>query len=409
MGYSAPNSAAKRPMSEHDTDLDFDFFDDDQPSPTRPAEEETQIGREPPPAERRGGGGGRRPSGGRPPVGMTPLLRLAGLIAFGILIVVLLVFWVSSCQDAGKKSSYKNYYEKVGVVANDSAQVGRELNDALTTQGIKFGELESKVNGLAQREQQNVAQLRSIHPPGPLRVQHQAALESLGFRVSGLRGLADGFTQASRSPKNVTSNALKLLQPPASRLVTSDVVWSDLFQAPAQGNGGVLEREGITGVAVPGSKFLPSPDYGSSSYWEAILQRLQGAATSGGTTGGGLHGTGIVKTVALPANQELSESTENTVTATTDLGFAVTVEDTGDSQEVQIKVTLTIQQSPTPIVQTKTIDLINPGEQKQVVFRNLGQVQFATKTTVKVDVAPVPQEKNTDNNSKAYPVIFSLG
>jgi hypothetical protein len=394
-------------MTEHDADLDFDFFDDDQPSADRPADDDTQVGREPAPAERRGGGG-RRPSGGRPPVGMTPLLRLAGLIAFAILIVVLLVFWVSSCQDAGKKSSYKRYYDKVGVVANDSAQVGRELNDALTTQGIKFGELEQKVDGLAQREQQNVAALRSIHPPGPLRVQHQAAIESLQFRVSGLRGLADGFTQASRSPKNVTSNALKLLQPPATRLVTSDVVWSDLFQAPAQGNGGVLEREGITGVAVPGSKFVPSPDYASSSYWQAILQRLQGAATTGGTTGG-LHGTGIVKTVALPANQELSESTENTVTATTDLGFAVTVEDTGDSQEVQIKVTLTIQQSPTPIVQTKTIDLINPGEQKQVVFRNLGQVQFATKTQVKVDVAPVPEEKNTDNNSKVYQVIFSLG
>jgi hypothetical protein len=72
-------------------------------------------------------------------------------------------------------------------------------------------------------------------------------------------------------------------------------------------------------------------------------------------------------------------------------------------------VTLTIQQSPSPIVQTKTIDLINPGEQKQVVFRNLGQVQFATKTQVKVDVAPVPEEKNTDNNSKVYQVIFSLG
>jgi hypothetical protein len=391
-------------MSEHDTDLDFDFFDDDPP-PSRAVEEETQVGREPPPAERRGS---RRPPPGRPPVGMTPLLRLAGLIAFAILIVVLLVFWISSCQGAGKKSSYKRYYEKVGVVANDSEQVGRELNDALTTQGIKFGELESKLNGLAQREQQNVAALRSIHPPGPLRIQHQAALESLQFRVSGLRGLADGFTQASRAPKNVTANALKLLQPPATRLVASDVVWDDLFQAPAQGNGGVLEREGTTGVAVPGSSFVSSPDYASSRYWEAILQRLQGAATSGGTTGG-LHGTGIVKTVALPGSQELSETTENTVTATTDLGFAVTVEDTGDSQEVQIKVTLTIQQSPTPIVQTKTIDLINPGEQQTVVFRNLGQVQFATKTTVKVDVAPVPQEKNTDNNSKAYPVIFSLG
>lgn len=392
-------------MSEHDTDLDFDFFDDDEPPSTRAVDEETQVGREAPPPERRGS---RRPPSGRPPVGMTPLLRLAGLIAFAILIVVLLVFWISSCQGASKKSSYRNYYEKVGVVANDSAQVGRELNAALTTQGIKFGELETKINGLAQRGQQNVAALRSIHPPGPLRIQHQAALEALEFRVSGLRGLSDGFTQAARAPKNVTTNALKLLQPPATRLVASDVVWDDLFQAPAQGNGGVLEREGITGVAVPGSSFVSSPDYASSRYWEAILQRLQGAATSGGTSGG-LHGTGIVQTVALPGNQELSESTENTVTATTDLGFAVTVEDTGDSQEVQIKVTLTIQQSPTPIVQTKTIDLINPGEQKQVVFRNLGQVQFATKTQVKVDVAPVPEEKNTDNNSKVYQVIFSLG
>jgi hypothetical protein len=159
---------------------------------------------------------------------------------------------------------------------------------------------------------------------------------------------------------------------------------------------------------VPSSIFVTNPDFASSNYWEAILQRLQGASTSGGTTGG-LHGTGIDKTVALPGNQELSQTTENTVTATTDLGFAVTVEDTGDSQEVQIKVTLTIQQSPSPIVQTKTIDLINPGEQKQVVFRNLGQVQFATRTTVKVDVAPVPDEAKTDNNSASYPVIFSLG
>jgi hypothetical protein len=282
------------------------------------------------------------------------------------------------------------------------------MNDALTTQGIKYSELESKLNGLADREQQNVAALRDIGPPGPLRLEHQQALESLEFRVSGLRGLADGFAQASRTPKNVTTNALKLMLPPAQRLVTSDVVWADLFQAPAQGNGGVLEREGITGVAVPSSIFVTSPDFASSRYWEAILQRLQGASASGGTSGG-LHGTGIVKTVALPGNQELSQTTENTVTATTDLGFAVTVEDTGDSQEVQIKVTLTIQQSPSPIVQTKTIDLINPGEQKQVVFRNLGQVQFATRTTVKVDVAPVPQEKNTSNNSASYSVIFSLG
>ena len=207
----------------------------------------------------------------------------------------------------------------------------------------------------------------------------------------------------------MTGNALRLLQPPAARLVASDVIWADLFQAPAQGNGGVLQREGISGVAVPGSRFVTSPDYASTRYWEAILQRLQGAATSGGGSGG-LHGTGLVPdgVKAQPGNQVLSTDTENTVTASTDLGFSVAVEDTGDSQEVQVKVTLTILQTPS-ITQTKTIDLINPGEQKTVTFNNLGQVQFATRTTVKVDVAPVPEEKNTSNNSAEYPVIFSLG
>jgi hypothetical protein len=294
--------------------------------------------------------------------------------------------------------------EKVAVVAKDSEQIGRELNDALTTPGIKFADLNTKLSGLAQQEQQDVAAVRAMSPPGALRLQHQHAIEALEFRVSGLRGLADAFTQSSRSPKATTGNAL-LLAGQAERLVSGDVVWDDLFKDPAIEE---LRRQGITGVAVPDSTFVPNPDYASTRFWEAILQRLQGSATSAGTSGG-LHGTALISTKALPGNQELSADTENTVTATTDLGFAVTVEDSGDSQEVQVKVTLTIQQTPSPIVQTKTIDLINPGEQKTVIFRNLGQVQFATRTVVKVDVQPVPQEKNTANNSKQYPVIFSLG
>jgi hypothetical protein len=383
-------------MTEPPDDLDFDFFDED-PEPGEPFEEERPP-REPP---RRPP---RRSPGGRPPLAVTPLLRLAGLIAFAILIVVLFVFWISSCQGASKKSSYKHYMEKIAVIAKNSEQHGRELNDALTTPGSKFAVLTTRISSIAQGEQQDVAAARAMSPPGPLRLQHQEAIESLEFRVSGLRGIAQAFTSAARAPKNVTGNAL-LLAGQAERLVSGDVVWDDLFKDPAIEE---LRRQGVTGVAVPDSSFIPNPDYASTRFWEAILQRLQGAATTGGTSGG-LHGTGLVSVKAQPGNQELSSSTENTVTATTDLGFAVTIEDTGDSQEVQVKVTLTIQQSPTPIVQTKTIDLINPGAQKTVLFHNLGQVQFATRTTVKVDIQPVPQEAKTANNSASYPVIFSLG
>ena len=44
-----------------------------------------------------------------------------------------------------------------------------------------------------------------------------------------------------------------------------------------------------------------------------------------------------------------------------------------------------------------------------MTFTDLGQVPFAQKTTLSVDVAPVLGEHNTDNNKGTYPIIFSLG
>ena len=44
-----------------------------------------------------------------------------------------------------------------------------------------------------------------------------------------------------------------------------------------------------------------------------------------------------------------------------------------------------------------------------MTFTDLGQVPFAQKTTVSVDVQAVPGEHNTSNNKATYPVIFSLG
>jgi hypothetical protein len=379
-------------MSERDTDFEFDFFEDLEPA--EQTEERTRIVRRP------GGGPPRRPG---PPLATGPLFRLAGLIAFAILIIVLLVFWVKSCQSSGKKATYRHYFEKIAVIAKDSEQIGRQMNEALTTPGKKASDLDPTLTGLAQQEQQDVVNAQKISPPGALRAEHAAAIEALQFRVSGLKGLADTFRSTAGSKK--TSDTGLLLAQQAQRLLASDVTWQDLVKAPSVAE---LNRQGVGGVAVPDSTFVASPDFSSPRYWIPIVQRLGGAST-GGSASGVLHGTGLVAAKALPSGKALDPNAENTVTATTDLGFAVTVEDTGDAQEVGVVVTLTIQQQPTPIVKTGKIDLINPGEQKTVVFHNLGQVQFATKTTVKVDVKPVQFEKNVTNNSASYPVIFSLG
>ena len=100
---------------------------------------------------------------------------------------------------------------------------------------------------------------------------------------------------------------------------------------------------------------------------QALWRRLQGASEGGTPTG--LHGTGIVSVTVLPANEQLSVNNETVVEATSDLAFRVAILNSGDSQEVGIKVTLTIQKSPEPITQTKTIQLINAGETKTVDVR----------------------------------------
>jgi hypothetical protein len=107
-------------MSERDSDIEFDFFDEDETREATAAERPRRRGPRPPV---------------RPPAGLTPLLRLIGLISFAILIVVLLVFWVNSCREDHRKDSYRNYMDDVGTVARRSERLGRDLNTALTARG----------------------------------------------------------------------------------------------------------------------------------------------------------------------------------------------------------------------------------------------------------------------------------
>jgi hypothetical protein len=376
-------------MSDRDDDFEFDFFEE-------PSTQETAVGgrviRRGPP---------RPPV--RPPAGVTPVLRLVGLIAFTIVAVVVLVFVIQGCRDKGKDDKYRTYMGNVSQVAGESQAIGRELNKTLTTPGIKEDELEQDLNGLAQREQQLVASAQGFDAPGRLVNQQQALVEALQLRVSGLSGMENVFRKTANSDD--ADEASRLLASQAQRFVASDVIWDDLFRAPAREE---LRRAGITGVQVPASSFLVSPELAGAATLKPIWERIHGAATGG--TPSGRHGNGIVSTKVLPSGDQLSEDTETTIKASTDLAFEVTVENSGEFPEVEVEVTLTIPRSGSrpPISRKETITVINPGEQKTVTFSDLGQPPFTTPTSVKVDVKPVAGETNTTNNTAEYPVFFSL-
>jgi hypothetical protein len=383
-------------MDPRDDDIQFDFFDEE------PATTEAQSSQSRVRLPRRGGRGtgARGPAG--PPRGLTPLLRLLGLISIIIAALVFFGLLVQSCASTSKHDAYKSYMAKVGSIAQSSASDGAQVATDLTTPGVKVVDLASKLDGVAEQERQNVAAAQRLNPPGQLRSEHEDLIEALQLRVSGVQGLADTFRKTASSK---ASTDAALLAAPAERLLASDVTWDDLFRGPATTQ---MKNDNINGVVAPESHFVTNQDLISERSMTLVLQRLRGASTSGGTPTG-IHGTNITEVKVEPGGQALSQANENTVTATTDLAFVVTIADSGDSQEVGIKVTLTIQKPQGAIVRTQTVDLINPGQTKSVTFKDLGQVPFAQRTTVNVDVAPVPGEHNTANNKASYPVIFSLG
>jgi hypothetical protein len=383
-------------MSSRDDDiLDFDFFDEEDASswedPADPAI--------PTPSPERSGRG--RGSGLRPPRNLTPLLRLIGLIALAILVIVLLLVWVEGCTTEAKRERNSTYLADIGSIGNASAKLGQQVATLLTTPGLNEEDLDAKLGGYVQTAENQTQQAADLNAPGPMVVPNAGAVEALRYRANGLRGLQSAFKEAADETDAGVAGDLLLAQ--TRRFLASDVIWTDSFQEPATA---VLENEGIEGLDVPSSQFVTADDLVSRSSLAAIWQRIQGASTGGTPTG--LHGSGIAYVKALPSGQLLSTTTETTILVTQALKFEVGVEDTGESQEVRIKVTLTIPKQPDPIVKTTTIPIIDPGETKAVVFTIGALVPFGEQTSVKVDVDPVPGETNTANNTAEYPVVFSL-
>jgi CARDB len=385
-------------VTVHDDDiLDFDFVDDETrelPPPSRPSGER-------PPGGPTGGGGKppRSPLGG--PNSLTPLLRLAGLVALAILVVVLLAVWVQGCAADEDSVTYGDYMSEIDAVGDDSAKIGSDLATLLTTPGLAQAELETQLGGLRQQQELDVQRARDIDAPGPLTPAHENAIRALDLRVAGIQGMLDTFRDTKDTQDATAAGRRLALQ--GQRLEASDVVWRDLFQGVANAT---MTAEGVEGVTAPASVFVENSDLYTARSMSSIWQRVHGASTGG--TPSGSHGSSLEYTKVLPAGIQLSTSVETKITISTDLSFEVGVTNSGENQEVGVKVRMTIPAQPSPIVKNATLDVIDPGESKAVTFSDFPDFPFGEGTTVQVQVLPVPGETNTGNNSAEYPVVFSL-
>jgi hypothetical protein len=395
--------------SYDDDDTPFDFFDEPETVEATPRRRLPRLdrgdrgGEDRPPRVPRGSGGG----GGGAPTGVVPLARLVGLIAIAIAIVVALVFWVGSCQGKSKHDTYASYATQVRAIRDADKALGGKLVNALQTK-LKQSDLETSLAQYAQQEQQEYTQAQAIRPPGPLRAAHQRLLDAIELRAKALAGMSDVLARAganaTKSSATQTATADQLAGQ-GTLLTSSDVVWQELYQQPATDT---LKQQGVTGVVIPTSQFLPTADDVSSRAFSVVMQRLSGASTGG--TPSGLHGDSLVGVHVSPQGADLSESSATTIQVSADLSFTVSAENSGDFSEVGVPVTLKIDSGSVHITRKDTISAISPKQQQSVTFRNfdLPPDAFANRVTITATIGKVPGEQNLKNNSAAYPVFFTL-
>lgn len=386
-------------MSEHDDDIDFDFFGDSTPEPPkkrlvrRPNGPRTGGGSPPP----------KRPPG--PPHTATPVVRLASLIGFAIAMILILVFAVRSCESSNESAAYKSYMDNVAKIASDSQSVGGKLSKLLDRQDLRETVAESTLASLISEQEIDIKDASKLTPPGPLRQQHAQMVEALQLRRNALSGLLAVFKKTfhKRGSTEATKAGVELSKQ-MQRGVASDVIWEDMFVAAARD---VLKRQGIAGVSPPTSVFVFDTARASSNSMGVVWERFHGVQTS--NTSGTLHGTNIAYVKVNPSGTTLTEGLTKTITTSKNLAFVVGVENGGDYQEQNIKVTLVIKQNSQQIRKSQTIGLIYPHTQKEVVFKGPFSLNdFANKVPIDIDVAPVPGETNDANNKATYEVRFSF-
>jgi hypothetical protein len=388
-------------MSTHDDEpIEFDFFDE-------PETVEATQRRRLPRLDRsgRGGDGGERPprTPMQAPTGLIPLARLVGLIAIAIVIVVVLVVWVDSCQGSSKKDEYQSYASKVKTIASADQRLGRKFEDKLR-EAVKQADLVTTLQLYAQQEQQAYTQAQEIRAPGPLRAMHLNLIDAVELRAKGLSGLADTLVRANASKDKADTPAA--LTAVGRLLTASDVVWEQLYRLPATQR---MQERGVKGVVIPASVFVENPDIVSARSFTLLMGRLSGTASTGGTPSG-KHGNGIISVKVMPQADVLSTTSATTIKVSADLEFVATVEDSGDFQEVNVPVTLTITVGSATIKKRETIQLIQPTEQRTVTFKkfDVPPAAFGNPAKVTVLVTPVNGEVNTSNNTASYTVFFTL-
>ena len=322
--------------------------------------------------------------------------RVAAGAAVVLLIIIVLV--INGCLKSQKQQSLKDYNRNVGEIAQEyDAQVAKPLFTTLAGAAGKSGiNVQVQVNQLLVEAQKLASRAKALSVPGEMTDAQRNFLLALGLRVEGITKIgallptALGGQSAQAAPKIAGDMELFL---------ASDVVYSQRVAPLIQET---LDSNGIR-LSTQGSRSLPNLGWLETS---SVVERLTGQSKSGGSASvtPGTHGSALIGT-AVGTNTLQPEPTLNHIAGGGSPTFTVTVENTGESAESNVKVEVDVTAAGKSVKASHVINSTQPGSKVNVEIPVSG-ISVGVASKIQVEVASVPGETNSENNKSTYLAIF---
>jgi hypothetical protein len=317
----------------------------------------------------------------------------AGLVALIVIVVV-----INSCVKSEAQQGLKNYNRQVGEIAQEyESQVAKPLFTTLAGAAGKSGlDVQVQVNQLLVEAQKLTSHAKALSVPGSMTEAQRELLLALSLRVEGITKIAAllptalGGQSAQAAPK---------IAGDMESFLASDVIYSQrvvpLIEQTLASNGIHASTQG--GRSLPNLGWLET---------NTVVERLTGQSKTGSSASvtAGTHGSSLVG-VAVGTNSLQPEPTLNHIAGGGNPTFTVTVENTGESAENNVKVEVDVTAAGKQLKASKAINSTQPGQKVNVEIPVSG-VPVGVASKIQVDVAAVPGETNTENNKNTYLAIF---
>jgi hypothetical protein len=341
---------------------------------------------------------------GAPPDRRTVLLRQGVLFGGFLVIAILLIFVVRSCQATAKENALKDYNREVASIVRESdTQVGRPFFELMRDPGSESAaDLETNINSYRGQAEQQYEQAQRLDVPDEMVAAHRAFLITMEERRDGLASIAARVRTALSADPEASQRAIGEIAGAMQLFLASDVTYETRTYPFIRT---ALADAEVGGQTIQRTQFFPGIQWlDSSTVAGALGQPAGGAATTTGEPAPGLHGSGL-DSVSV-GDLTLQPDAPNRIPVAS-REFLVTFTNQGENDEVNVQVVLRIEGAGEPIRVVRTVASVPQGTQAEASLALNRTPPVDQPVTIRVEVRPVPGEEKTDNNSAEYDAIFT--